>query len=331
MNENIFQTLRSTHLSVLSSSFQLLLHLTHCLLSSLFLFLSFSCCAGRGAVDEDMLDEEDESADLARALGQKTSGGQALTSGGSTLESAQRVVSSKLSRVYQLTGFSDPVYVESHLRVSDFDIGLELLVVNRTDSILQNMQVELHTSGDLKLVERPQAHTLAPGASQRLRASIKLSSTESGVIFGNVVYDNAAGTSRSIVVLSNIHLDVIDYISPASCSDVAFRAMWAEFEWENKVAVNTDLTDLGQYLDHILSITNMQCMTPPSTRSGSAAFLAANLYARSMFGEDALLNLSVEKQKSGKISGYIRIRSKTQGIALSLGDKIQAKQRGNKQ
>jgi len=46
-----------------------------------------------------------------------------------------------------------------------------------------------------------------------------------------------------------------------------------------------------------------------------------------MFGEDALLNLSVEKQKNNKIGGYIRIRSKTQGIALSLGDKITAKQR----
>jgi coatomer subunit beta len=99
---------------------------------------------------------------------------------------------------------------------------------------------------------------------------------------------------------------------------------------ENKVAVNTDIVDLNEYLDHVLAITNMKCMTPQNTMSGSAAFLAANLYARSMFGEDALLNLSVEKQKSGKVGGYIRIRSKTQGIALSLGDKIQARQRGTK-
>ncbi len=49
--------------------------------------------------------------------------------------------------------------------------------------------------------------------------------------------------------------------------------------------------------------------------------MAANLYARSVFGEDALVNLSVEKQADGKLAGYIRIRSKTQGIALSLGDK----------
>jgi coatomer subunit beta len=94
-----------------------------------------------------------------------------------------------------------------------------------------------------------------------------------------------------------------------------------------QVAVNTDVTDLTVYLNHVASITNMRCLTPQNVLSGSCSFLAANLYAKSIFGEDALLNLSVEKQRTGKVSGYIRIRSKTQGIALSLGDKIAAKQR----
>jgi choline-glycine betaine transporter len=50
----------------------------------------------------------------------------------------------------------------------------------------------------------------------------------------------------------------------------------------------------------------------------------------SVFGEDALVNVSVEKKddNDGKLSGYIRIRSKTQGIALSLGDRITTVQRG---
>jgi len=47
-----------------------------------------------------------------------------------------------------------------------------------------------------------------------------------------------------------------------------------------------------------------------------------------VFGEDALVNVSVEKKDDGKLTGYIRIRSKTQGIALSLGDRITSVQRG---
>jgi len=48
-----------------------------------------------------------------------------------------------------------------------------------------------------------------------------------------------------------------------------------------------------------------------------------------VFGEDALVNVSVEKKEDGKLGGYIRIRSKTQGIALSLGDRITAIQRSS--
>ena len=102
--------------------------------------------------------------------------------------------------------------------------------------------------------------------------------------------------------------------------------MWAEFEWENKVAVNTNINNVRDYLDHIVTSTKMKCLTPPSALDGDCGFLAANLYAKSVFGEDALVNISIESTDAGEVSGFIRIRSKTQGIALSLGDKITAKQ-----
>ena len=90
--------------------------------------------------------------------------------------------------------------------------------------------------------------------------------------------------------------------------------MWAEFEWENKVIVNTNITyvtvgtgalffkgklglkrartwwclaasrDLSAYLTHLMSRTNMNCLTPRSALEGDCGFLAANLYARSIFG-----------------------------------------------
>eukprot|EP00398_MALV-I-01_sp_L67-1_P000227 gene227-728_t len=58
------------------------------------------------------------------------------------------------------------------------------------------------------------------------------------------------------------------------------------------------------------------------------AFCAVNLYSRTTFGEDALANLSVEKTESGTLSGSVRIRSRTQNVALSLGDRITQYQRG---
>jgi coatomer subunit beta len=70
-----------------------------------------------------------------------------------------------------------------------------------------------------------------------------------------------------------------------------------------------------------MSATNMACLTPEGALSGDCDFLSANLYARSLFGEDALANLSVEKTPAG-LTGHVRIRAKTQGIALSLGDRV---------
>jgi len=68
-----------------------------------------------------------------------------------------------------------------------------------------------------------------------ISSTLQVSSTETGVIFGNIVYELSSSTDRSVVVLNDIHIDIMDYISPACTADVAFRNMWAEFEWENKV------------------------------------------------------------------------------------------------
>ena len=221
---------------------------------------------------------------------------------------------SQLNHVYQLSGFADPVYAEACVTVHDYDIVLEILVINRTPNTLTNLTVELATMGDLKLVERPQTLTIGPLDQRTIRANIKVSSTETGHIFGTIVYENSSTAEKSYINLSDVHLDIMDYIHPHTCSDEAFRLMWAEFEWENKVAINTTITELPTFLDHIVDKTNMSCLTPTSALGGKSTFLAANLYAKSIFGEDALVNVSVEKKEDadGKLTGYIRIRSKTQ-------------------
>jgi len=242
----------------------------------------------------------------------------------------------QLSRLRQLTGLSDPVYAEAYVQVHVYDIVLDVLVINQTPDTLQNLCLELATLGDLKLCERPRSYNLGPFDSKRIRANIKVSSTETGIIFGNIVYDVAGqattlNADKNCVILNDIHIDIMDYISPAQCSPADFRNMWSEFEWENKVVVNTEIRDVNEYLAHIMKITNMGCLTPKKALEGDCGFISANLYAKSVFGEDALANLSIERQPdTSKIEGSIRIRSKKQGIALSLGDKITSSQRTNK-
>uniref|UniRef100_H2ZHQ3 Coatomer subunit beta n=1 Tax=Ciona savignyi TaxID=51511 RepID=H2ZHQ3_CIOSA len=245
---------------------------------------------------------------------------------------AKDPTSSKLNKVTQLTGFSDPVYAEAYVHINQYDIVLDVLVVNQTSDTLQNCTVELATLGDLKLVEKPSPLTLAPHDFANIKASVKVASTENGIIFGNIVYDvTGAVSDRNCVVLNDIHIDIMDYIQPATCSDAEFRQMWAEFEWENKVTVNTNICQLVPFLQHILKSTNMKCLTPEKALGDESGFLAANLFAKSIFGENALANVSIEKPVgNGPVTGHIRIRAKSQGMALSLGDKMNLSQKKTK-
>jgi len=254
------------------------------------------------------------------------------TGGDSTVED----LSSKLSRVVQLTGFSDPVYAEAYVKVHQFDIVLDVLLVNQTTETLQNLSVEFATLGDLKVVERPTTQNLGPHDFQNVQSTIKVSSTDTGVIFGNVVYDGASSTENNVVILNDVHVDIMDYIQPAVCTETQFRTMWTEFEWENKVNINSKAKSLREFLTQLMACTNMSCLTPEASLKGDCQFLSANLYARSVFGEpinfslslilltvlgeDALANLSIEKEgEDGPVTGFVRIRSRSQGLALSLG------------
>ena len=194
-------------------------------------------------------------------------------------------LSSKLSRVVQLTGFSDPVYAEAYVKVHQFDIVLDVLLVNQTSETLQNLSVEFATLGDLKVVERPTTQNLGPHDFQNVQSTIKVSSTDTGVIFGNVVYDGPSSTESNVVILSDVHVDIMDYIQPAHCTETQFRTMWTEFEWENKVNINSKAKSLRDFLTQLMACTNMTCLTPEASMKGDCRFLSANLYARSVFGK----------------------------------------------
>ena len=185
---------------------------------------------------------------------------------------------------YSQTGFSDPIYAEAYVKIHGFDIVLgplyyfgpsfsvnlfyrftDVLLVNQTSKTLQNLCIDFATLGDLKIVERPTVYTVAPNGFQNIKATIKVSSTETGVIFGSILWD-APDLSEQAVILSDIHVDIMDYIKPAYCTEaqaclplalysafnpktltacfslLQFRSMWTEFEWENRVNVSTAMS-----------------------------------------------------------------------------------------
>lgn len=94
----------------------------------------------------------------------------------------------------------------------------DVLLVNQTSNTLQNLCLDFATLGDLKIVERPSVYTIAPHGFQSIKATIKVSSTETGVIFGSILWEGP-NLSEQCVILNDIHIDIMDYIKPAYCNE----------------------------------------------------------------------------------------------------------------
>jgi len=161
-----------------------------------------------------------------------------------------------------------------------------------------------------------------------------VSSTDNGVIYGYITHDSASGNNVNILNINEIQIDFINDLLHAECSELEFKKKWAEYEWENKVQVNTTIQDLREFVDHFSTSLNVSLMTKleESDNQSSNSFMVANFYTKSKFEEDCLLNLSIEKvnfssaggsslKSDVKIQGLIRLRAKTEGMALCVGEK----------
>lgn len=121
--------------------------------------------------------------EISEALGTESGGYQAF------LGDLKKDIDSK---VYQLTGFGDDIYGEAFVEVHHYDILLRIILINRTKKTLPNINFEFLTQGNLKLVEKPIPITLKPEATAQLKASLKVSSTDNGVIYGYITYDTSS-------------------------------------------------------------------------------------------------------------------------------------------
>ena len=229
--------------------------------------------------------------------------------------------------IIQLSGYSDPLYIEASLELSQFDISIDTLIVNQSQSTMQNIQMQLvpRTEG-IEVIGQQNSITLGAGEFARVVIPVKITGTSTGLIAGYVNYDRVGkevttGSSDNHMVLNSISVEALDSIKPATIMHEEFQKKWLAYEWENKIVVDTNINDLVEFVEHLCKETRMSCITPTTLFCSEIGFLSANLYATTIFGDDALANVSVEINKN-KITGMVRIRAKNQGVAVSLGDKV---------
>ena len=77
-------------------------------------------------------------------------------------------------------------------------------------------------------------------------------------------------------------------------------------------------------IDLISEKLNLRLIGDSDMIDEDSAFLVANLYTKSKLGEDALINLSIEKTSDKRIVGNAIIRSKVKDFTQFIGEKIKS-------
>lgn len=241
---------------------------------------------------------------------------------------------SVLSRVVQLTGFSDPIYAETYVLVRGGDVLLDVLLVNQTGKTLPAVTIDLATVGEVRVVEKPPALTLAPHGFAAVKAALRVASAGSALLHGSLSFGDVEPRA---VVLAPVSLDLADFMEmpPPRLDETDFRRAWPLLEWENKIVIGPiklpsgagDEQVLASLLSRLLSSIGggLACITPGLGIAEGGTYLAANMHARSVFAEDVLGNICLERTATADslvIAGHARLRSRSQGIAVALGDKI---------
>ena len=226
----------------------------------------------------------------------------------------------RLSKLVQLTGTSDPIYIEAFVYLNRFDTYLELVLINRTNEIFKNLSMSFFSVGDSestnKTLDSIDNILLKDSATVNLYKTQKITPKDAMYIAANLTFENTRGEIVMNIMTSEITLEILDLIYPATISNYEFRNLWQKYNWENRIEVNTPFTDPVDFVDHVcseLKLKVVENLTPFADKK----YLSANLYAKTYMGCDFLLNLSVEKEENC-LKGHIRIRSEEKMVVVNI-------------
>ena len=223
-----------------------------------------------------------------------------------------------------LSGTEDPLFVEAEVNIYTFDLSIEFTIKNKSKNALQNVSLQLFVPKEFSIIEKPPTITLEPNEVVHVRSSVKFTKTINAYIFGQITFNNFKG-ENSFMHLSGLFIELLSTYKE-NISDLDFRKNWSDYTWEHNVMIVSRKKNFSECVNELIKGLNMTLVSPKTIDliNDEFPFMVANLYAKTKLGENALVNLSVEKSKDNKIIGTCVIRSKTKDFMTSLGEKIKA-------
>ncbi|WUR03978.1 coatomer subunit beta (coPB) [Vairimorpha necatrix] len=147
-----------------------------------------------------------------------------------------------LFNVVQLTGLSDPIYVEGTISYTKYEIILNILLINQTDNYLQTMLFDFGTSQNIRpvLLDLPDNMKARSAISKKL--VFRVLDSSSGFINGSVTFkypnENGEYANQNYTLnFREIKTDVSDFLEIKSCEIEDFKNIWRKMPWENVYSI----------------------------------------------------------------------------------------------
>ena len=228
-----------------------------------------------------------------------------------------------LPHFHCFTGQSDPVFVEARLVAGKFALVLEITVLNTTARILQDTTLELYAIGEAKVAERIHGQTLGPGESYLRRVSVKVERAEKLTVYGFVTYSGTRGEPQSVLVLNDLMLNLAERLGVLKGEGLPpqqFKEKWQLYTWEKKQTLEraAPAPPMKQFVESVAEGMGLAVVET----QGAGAFLVANLFGKSPYDDDCLLNMSLRAEEGGGVKGQVRVRSNKQALCESIAEKI---------
>lgn len=216
--------------------------------------------------------------------------------------------------VKQLSGYTDPLYVEAFVNFTRLKISVELLIINTTSHMITNIIPEFTVSSNIS-GDRSYGFNLDKQSMIKKEYSFKVNEVVNGFLTGYMQFSIGKNMNMSIS-LGEIQFKVNEYLLEKNISQDDFKGSWLTLEWENSYTSRfRSSLSIDKVFDRIKS--DLKCSIIDQIQYLHQNFIVANLCCTTLLAEDILLNLKISKEKSAFVVDC-RMRSASEQIVKSL-------------
>jgi coatomer subunit beta len=226
-----------------------------------------------------------------------------------------------LNNVVQLTGLSDPIYVEANVIYNRYEVILDLLLINQTDNYLQNMLFDFGTSQNIRAVSLEMPENMKGRSALTKKLVFRILNSSNGFINGSVTfkYPNESGeyaNQNFTLNFSEIKTDVSDFLEIKSFHPEEFKILWKKMEWENVYSIKV-LSSFG--LRNVFNMFNKCVKGTVVDYKENEDILVANISSTTRQNNDIFFNVCMAKNENF-INLECRIRSSKEDIVKSMSN-----------